>query len=76
MSKKYKIARIPIDAYEPFKVKNNVMNEIAREVGYRKRVSMADTFRYFGQKKTVIWYDEVKNFLNSKRYKNRGNRIV
>lgn len=69
MKRKYKIGRIPIDAYENFARKRNALQEILKEEKINKNVKLADTLRFFSQKKIDIYNSEVVTYFKNRRKK-------
>lgn len=76
MTKKYKMVRFPIDAYNGFNDKKNVIEGILKEEKVKKKLTYADTLRFFSQKKNFIYNDEIINFLRAKKKINFRNRIL
>jgi len=72
MTKKYKMVRIPAEAYENFLNKKNVIANILHEEKIKKRFTMADTLRYFSKKKIFVWNNEILDFLNNKKNKRKN----
>lgn len=76
MKKKYKFVRLPEEAYLGFSNKKSIIEGILKEEKIKKRFTMADTLRYFSQKKTFIYNDEISNFLNHKKNRRIRSSII
>lgn len=69
--KKYKSIRFPVEAFDGLKIKNQVMNNIAREEGIKKRINYTDTLRYLTKKEIIIYNDEIRNFCKNKNLRRK-----
>jgi len=69
MRKKYKMIRVPEEAYNDFNEKKMVLNKISKEENINKNISLADTLRYFSSKKIFIPNEEMKFFIKKKKTK-------
>jgi hypothetical protein len=69
MRKRYRSIRFPEEAKLNFLKKKGVIETLLKEgTGKSKQVTMADTLRFFSQKPTYVYTDEVVNyFLKSKK---------
>jgi len=76
MRRRYKSVRVPIEAYENFGNKKNIIEQILKEEKIYKKFTLADTMRYLSQKKLFIYNDEVVNFLKNKKNRGESSRII
>ena len=67
---------MPIEAYNSLKKKKEVLEKILQE-HYKQpqKITFADTLRFFSQKKTFVYNDEVIRFVKKKRIE-RGERLI
>lgn len=73
--KKYKLVRLPIEAYDGLMNKKNIMENMLRHELKKDKVrfTFADTARFLSNKKIFIYNDELLDFI--KRKKKNGQRI-
>jgi hypothetical protein len=69
MAKRYKHPRMDLDSLANFYKKREVLEQIARENGIKKKIHMTDVFRFFSQKQIMVYPEEVINYINNKRRK-------
>lgn len=77
MSKKYKTIRFPIEAKQGFiNKKIRIEEKIKKLTGKPRRISLAETLRFFANRENVVYDDEIINHFYRKRKKNTGGMIV
>jgi hypothetical protein len=77
MRKKYSTLRFPIEAKVGFATKQRLIeNKIKEITGKQRRVSLAETLRFFAKRQYVIYDDELINHFYRKKNKFNGEMVV
>jgi len=78
MKRRYKFVKIPMEAYDGFYKKKQVLeNIVKKEMKKDKRVSYADTLRFFSQKPVFVYNEEFIKFYKKQRPKRtKGGFII
>jgi hypothetical protein len=77
MRKRYKLIRVPEEAYYGFNKKKVILESILKEeLRKEKRVTFADTLRFFSQKPTFVFNQEFVNFYKKKKPSDRRSKII
>lgn len=72
MVKKYKMVRVPEDVFEDWKKrKNKIEQRLKMATNKPKKVSLTNVLKFYGKKKIYLWDDEVVNFFNNNKRKNK-----
>ena len=72
MKKKYKMVRVDFDVWETWKArKDKIQERVKFTTKKNKKVSLANVLRYYGNRKIDIWDDELVNFFDKKKKRNR-----
>jgi hypothetical protein len=76
--RKYKPVRLPIEAYEGFKMKKDIMENMLRAELKKPKIklSLADTMRFVANKKVYFNIDELVNIKKNKRRINDRSRLI
>jgi len=77
MAKKYKIVRMPSEAWDDFSKKRNAIEEVIRkETKKPDNIKLTDILRYFSQKKIYMYNDELLNFFVKRKRKKTEVRMI
>lgn len=69
-----RLRRVPDEAWEAFEKKLNVLRTMAQQdLKYNKQIHMTDALKFFSNKQTIVYPEELKGYLNNRKRKRRQN---
>jgi hypothetical protein len=71
MAKKYKHPRMPIEAWEGFNRKKTVLEQMAKENNMKAKVNFTDVLKFFSQKQTIVYPEELTSYFNNRKIKRK-----
>jgi hypothetical protein len=65
--KKYKLVRMPIEAFDNFNKKKIILDGILKDEKIPNKLKFTDTLRFFSQKPTYVYNEEVLDYYKRKK---------